>query len=143
MTTNAQCADLYQNLLEHPGDASTMLVYSDYLEEQGNLSLANAYRYAANNNLWPFRRTYRTKEKHGMPESFPGTPDAEGKVYDWDSKRKSTDLPETCKLPHEIYRGITRWDQRRYGGIHEAFMLLAYGLEHPFTNKESYETGNS
>lgn len=102
-----------------------MLVFADLLEEAGATELAAAYRWAHKRGKWPchigdgpmFRRTGGKIKRE---------------IYDWDSvKKKSAPVPNHSRLPHKLYVAICKLpnEQKRYGSINRAFVLLARGLK--------------
>lgn len=104
----------------------TMLVLADALEDMGADDLADAYRWASHNRKWPDKRTQ--SPKYGAVYSTPTI-----KVYDWNSERTEESLylvntPKTSRLPKFLHRLICQSDDKKYGGIHRAFVLLAKAL---------------
>jgi hypothetical protein len=121
---------IYENLKLHPCDKEIMLVLADALDEEGNQSLSNAYRWAAVNNRWPFERIVSSKNE-----------DKEVKILDWESIERYKNnvniysriknTPIYALIPHELWKVIkdTPLTDKVYGGIHEAFVLLAMALD--------------
>lgn len=119
---------LYAALLEHPGDPVCMRVLSDALEEVGEMSLAEAYRWAADRTVrdpgtdrghWPFQ--HRGGKDKGC--------------WDWyrdDDTRydgpRDVEVNPACLLPWDVWKTICRLPDRRYGTVHDAFVLLARAL---------------
>jgi hypothetical protein len=106
---------IYENLLTRPGDAPTMLVLSDALEDEGEMALAAAYRWAALHGKWPFLR-------HELR--------LQGPVYDWDRVGRElppsdVPVPESAQLSLDIYKAIKQLPHREYGDVNRAFVLLA------------------
>ncbi len=118
----SQSVAVYADLLDHAGDVAQMLVLSDALEEEGHLELAQAYRWAAERGMWPFQR-----------REYPWVNDAP-LVWDWDVvdrqwPERPPGVPDCAKLPRKLYQAIKRLPNRRYGTVHDAFVLLGRGLD--------------
>lgn len=125
---------IYQKLLEHPGDTVIMQVLADALEDEGNTSLSEAYRWAAKHKKWPFQRTSRTIT---VASRFNDTgrmfEEVTRKVWDWEGEHRDArvlaKVPVTAHLPKKVYTAIRRLNNRVYGDINAAFVLLARTLE--------------
>lgn len=118
---------VFRRLLKNHKDWPTMLVLADALEDLGtpnSKKLAVAYRWAARNEKWPMTRDLRIKnQEHAGVD-----------IWDWNRERTgrspiNTSWPEHTKLPALIHHTIREADNKKYGGIHRAFMLLANALE--------------
>jgi hypothetical protein len=106
-----------ERLLPTVNDPVAMLVYADALEDSGDDSLARAYRWAAKHGKWPFERRKLQREGQGM-------------AYDWDGEHResvvsSGRVPAHALLPRHLYDGIRSLPDKTYGGVREAFVLLA------------------
>lgn len=106
---------IYRALLRLPGNKHLMLLLADSLEDCGQVSLATAYRWAAERGHWPLRRKDFRKAKS---------------VYDWESKHRALDVPAESKLDRELWTSIRLLPDKKYGGPNSAFVLLARGLTH-------------
>lgn len=110
---------IYEELLEKPGNAHTMRILADVLDEEGQEDLATAFRYAADRGLWPFERWDRRSEFGTL----------EGNVYDWESdKRNAEGVKECSRLPHSLWKAILNMKDKKYGSVWDAFVLLARAL---------------
>lgn len=126
----ADARRVFRAVLARPRDWGAMLALADALEESGQDSLARAYRWASRRRRWPFAREMRPSEfgvgfVTGWGKWMP-------RVMDWDRNRKvRTDVPWHAKLPKYLFRAIVLVPrgERRYGGVHRAFVLLAQGLD--------------
>jgi hypothetical protein len=121
---------LYRSLLESvhktptddrgaTADKAIMLVFADALEDDlEEIELAAAYRWAAHNGKWPFRR----RRSKLLPDHLT--------VYDWDRIGRANKSPETARIPRPLFDCICSMpdDTKRYGGINRAFVLLARAL---------------
>jgi hypothetical protein len=117
---------VFRHLKRHPADRASMYAYSDALEECGHGVLAAAYRWAADNGKWPFRRYGR-----GVRGTMYGDDDTRRLVYDWNksiTNGPDPNLPESCQLSLNLVLAV--WDDkdRCYGGVHRAFVILANAL---------------
>jgi hypothetical protein len=122
---------LFRELLRNPRDVGTMSVLADALADAGHERVAHAYRWAATNKRWPFLRTGRGPDglsNHSRRDL------RERQVYDWniliiDDSLRRFNVPEEAQLDRELIQAIRKLKDRRYGGIHRAFVLLAHALE--------------
>jgi hypothetical protein len=115
----------FRNLLERPGNQMAMHIMADALDDVGACDVATAYRWAAENGMWP---TIMHQRLHrGRPL---GT-GAYRKIYDWYVSGNGGSTPVTCQLPPKIYHAICAipMEEKKYGGVHRAFVLLAMGLK--------------
>lgn len=122
MIATADARRVFRALLAKPRDWGAMLALADALEESGQDSLARAYRWASRRRRWPFACACRPSElgKRML------------KVMDWErNRRERSAAPWHAKLPKYLFLAIVRVPrgERRYGGVHRAFVLLAQGLD--------------
>lgn len=123
-----QIRKLYKALLLNPGDKSAMLVLAEAFEEVGLDHMAATYRWAAENEKWPFPRRGK-----GLRGFISGDRGPERDVYDWDVEGRDTKYPPTARLPRQFYSAICCLPRtRKYGGPHRAFILLAKAMFDPF-----------
>lgn len=130
--TSGDASLVYLRLLDIATDSTAeqrkdaMLILADLIEEQEqDAQTAIAYRWAAEQGLWPFERA----SLHGGKDD-PAVP----KVFDWDGEhRKSingtgkyggTIVPDHARLPMELYDAMRHLPDRAYGEVHQAFVLL-------------------
>lgn len=121
---------VFRRLLKAPGDRELMLKLAVTL---GDSPLGNAYCWAAERGLWPFMRSMRKYNCCYQGVRCDRRVPPEYKVYDWDRVGRPLDLkitlPESCKLPVEVYRAIVKLPNKRYGGVNRAFVLLSRVLD--------------
>lgn len=139
--TSLTLRKLYRELVKTgERDREILLVFADALDEVGAGDLAFAYRWAYEHDTWPFLR-----------EEYGNRPIKRGLIYDWDSKAKKNartsaalgagknsrkpgtrgwcKIPEMGRLPHHIYKTVCRLDDKTYGSLNRAFVLLARALK--------------
>lgn len=120
---------MYRALLANHGDADTMRVFADALDDDGRPQLAHAYRWAARNGKWPLRRLGRGPR--GWLSGFNPGDTRVRRVYDWNREweEESPRVPRTAMLSGELIQAIMDNGERRYGGVNRAFIILARALE--------------
>jgi hypothetical protein len=112
VTATTDSAAIYLALLDAPGDWATMNILADALEDEGELALARAFRWAAEHDRWP--------TKDGLD------------WYGWWSKSSwdYDSVPLAARLPDELYDVLRRETSGHpSGGVREAFVRLSKALE--------------
>ncbi len=122
--------EIYREVLLTAGltNRELMLILADSLEEDGEVELANAYRYAYVNHRWPFqRRDYLTN---------PGARNYR-LVHDWEGVHRFDEydiqigrvtVTERSLLPRTLYERIRKMEEKVYGDVNDAFVLLGRAL---------------
>jgi hypothetical protein len=108
----------YRALLKNPGDTLTMLAVADLLEEEGNESLARAYRWAAENRKWPVKLTTK-------------------RPPDWfHEEYEGNDAPVSARLPDYIWNAVRDdCDPYDFGTVSKVFKIIARGLDRVDANR--------
>jgi hypothetical protein len=122
VTLGPMSQSIYDNLVScNTPDFDTMWVLADALEEEGSDELSHAYRWAAKHGKYPMTRLSRLDAPHDSKESE--------NVYDWDGEGRASRVPEHSKLPIDMFKYMRDMKGKRYGTVHDAFVLLARVLK--------------
>lgn len=135
MPANYTIRSLYRNLLGDPANPVTMKLLADALDDAGYPEVSHAYRWAADRGRWPFRRLGKGPDGFVHFNQIDLRPRL---VYDWnvilpDDNPLAGKVPEGAWLEKPLVLAIREWKERRYGGVHRAFIILAHALRsvHP------------
>lgn len=133
---------LFAEVVKSEGDVTAMNVLADVLfdladafndvgeygRDKGVMALGSAYRFAAKNNLWPFKKSCEGIAYKPIRKNYVS---GARFIYDWDIVGRTIIpevVPERARLPKPVYHSMVDLLDKKYGGINKAFILLARSL---------------
>jgi len=120
-------------LAQNPADDATRKVFADWLEDQGDVKLAFAYRWCGHWSKWPHFRDRHPTTAYQRRHAMQGRKVNKESAWAWFRQVRLTSSPSqirpaTACIPAFIFACIGGHDHKFYPSYDAAMLSLANGL---------------